>query len=121
MSGRTALVVTNINTINIKNTFRSGQLQSYCDLICRHELYVEYRTSIITHHQFFFYLNKVIFVHNLFGLIHRTSVASHLFVCEGIHLDETQLIVYDRIEMMLILDQQTLNKQLLPKYLPLTL
>ncbi|CAF4193064.1 unnamed protein product, partial [Rotaria sp. Silwood2] len=33
----------------------------------------------------------------------------------------TELIVYDRIEMMLILDQQTLNKQLLPKYLPLTL
>ncbi|CAF5089036.1 unnamed protein product, partial [Rotaria sp. Silwood1] len=35
-----------------------------------------------------------------------------------IHLAE--LIVYDRIEMMLTLDQQTLNKQLLPKYLPLT-
>ncbi|CAF5076252.1 unnamed protein product, partial [Rotaria sp. Silwood1] len=31
-----------------------------------------------------------------------------------------ELIVYDRIEMMLTLDQQTLNKQLLPKYLPLT-
>ncbi|CAF5015664.1 unnamed protein product [Rotaria sp. Silwood1] len=55
-------------------------------------------------------------------------VASHLFVCEGIHLDESglvlrlaQLIIYDRIEMMLTLDQQTLNKQLLPKYLPLIL
>ncbi|CAF4112244.1 unnamed protein product [Rotaria sp. Silwood2] len=32
-----------------------------------------------------------------------------------------ELIVYDRIEMMLALDQQTLNKQLLPKYLPLIL
>ncbi|CAF5044394.1 unnamed protein product, partial [Rotaria sp. Silwood1] len=54
--------------------------------------------------------------------------ASRLFVCEGIHLDESglvlrlaELIVYDRIEMMLALDQQTLNKQLLPKYLPLIL
>jgi hypothetical protein len=26
----------------------SDQLQSYCDLICRHELYVEHLTSIIT-------------------------------------------------------------------------
>ncbi|CAF2597611.1 unnamed protein product [Rotaria sp. Silwood2] len=33
----------------------------------------------------------------------------------------TELIVYDRIETMLTLDQQTLNKQLLPKYLPLIL
>ncbi|CAF1497523.1 unnamed protein product [Rotaria sp. Silwood1] len=32
-----------------------------------------------------------------------------------------ELIVYDRIEMMLTLDQQTLNKQLLPEYLPLIL
>ncbi|CAF0768221.1 unnamed protein product [Rotaria sp. Silwood1] len=71
-------------------------------------------------------------------------VASHLFVCEGIHLDESglvlvllieqflplayisvlrlaELIVYDRIETMLTLDQQTLNKQLLPKYLLLIL
>ncbi|CAF1043011.1 unnamed protein product [Rotaria sordida] len=68
------------------------------------------------------------YVHNLFGLIHRTLVASHLFVCKGIYLDEngfvlvllieqflplsyisvlrlTELIVYDRIEMMLTLDQ----------------
>ncbi|CAF1230283.1 unnamed protein product [Rotaria sp. Silwood1] len=29
----------------------SGQLQSYCDLIRRHELYVEYLTSLITHPQ----------------------------------------------------------------------
>ncbi|CAF4586268.1 unnamed protein product, partial [Rotaria sp. Silwood2] len=36
-----------------------------------------------------------------------------------LHLAE--LIVYDRIEIMLILDQQTLNKQLLSKYLPLAL
>ncbi|CAF3387377.1 unnamed protein product [Rotaria sp. Silwood1] len=32
-----------------------------------------------------------------------------------------ELIVYDRIETMLTLDQQTLNKQLLPKYLLLIL
>ncbi|CAF1065354.1 unnamed protein product [Rotaria sp. Silwood1] len=32
----------------------SSKLQSYCDLICHHELYVKYRTSIITHHQLFF-------------------------------------------------------------------
>ncbi|CAF2922793.1 unnamed protein product [Rotaria sp. Silwood2] len=43
------------------------------------------------------------YVHNLFSLIHRTSVASHLFVCEGIHLDESaELIVCGRIEMILI-------------------
>ncbi|CAF5053842.1 unnamed protein product, partial [Rotaria sp. Silwood1] len=29
----------------------SGQLQSYCDLIYHHELYVEYFTSITTHYQ----------------------------------------------------------------------
>ncbi|CAF1318201.1 unnamed protein product, partial [Rotaria sordida] len=148
----------------------SGQLQSYCDLICRHELYVEHLTSIITHHQLLYFLfeqsDTCTHVHNLFGLIHRTSVASHLFVesiytnwdnllkrnkillslkilrtLEGIHLDESglllvllieqfltlpyisilrlaELIVCRRIEMMLTLDEQTLNKQLLPKYLP---
>ncbi|CAF4855211.1 unnamed protein product [Rotaria sp. Silwood1] len=59
------------------------------------------------------------YVHNLFGLIHHTSVASHLFVCEGIHLYESaELIVYNRIKTMLTLDQQILDKQLLPKYLP---
>ncbi|CAM2712576.1 unnamed protein product [Rotaria socialis] len=151
----------------------SGQLQSYCDLICRHELYVEHLISIITHHQLLFLLfeqsDTCTYVHNLFGLIHRTSVASHLFVesiytnwdnllkrnklllslkilrtLEGIHLDESglllvllieqfltlpyitvlrlaELIVCRRIEMMLTFDEQTLNKQLLPKYLPLIL
>ncbi|CAF3767203.1 unnamed protein product [Rotaria sp. Silwood1] len=29
----------------------SGQLQSYCDLIDHHELYVEHFTSITTHYQ----------------------------------------------------------------------
>ncbi|CAF1371005.1 unnamed protein product [Rotaria sp. Silwood1] len=29
----------------------SGQLQSYCDLIYHHELYVEHFTSITTHYQ----------------------------------------------------------------------
>ncbi|CAF4728355.1 unnamed protein product, partial [Rotaria sp. Silwood2] len=134
------------------------------------ELYVEHLTSIITHHQLLFLLfeqsDTCTYVHNLFGLIHRTSVASHLFVeslytnwdnllkrnkillslkilrtLEGIHLDESglllvllieqfltlpyisvlrlaELIVCRRIEMMLTLDEQTLNKQLLPKYLP---
>ncbi|CAF4846201.1 unnamed protein product [Rotaria sp. Silwood1] len=79
----------------------SGQLQSYCGLIRRHELYVEYLTSLITHPQLllFFYLNKMIDVHNvynLFGLIYRTSVASHLFVesiFEGIDLDESGLLL----------------------------
>jgi len=151
----------------------SGQLQSYCDLICRHELYVEHLTSIITHRHLLFLLfeqsDTCTYVHNLFGLIHRTSVASHLFVesiytnwenllkrnkillslkilrtLEGIHLDESglllvllieqfltlpylsvlrlaELIVCRRIEMMLTLDEQTLNNQLMPKYLPLIL
>lgn len=151
----------------------SGQLQSYCDLICRHELYVEHLTSIITHHHLLYLLfeqsDTCTYVHNLFGLIHRTSVASHLFVesiytnwdnllkqnklllslkilrtLEGIHLDESglllvllieqfltlpymtilrlaELIVCRRIEMMLTLDEQTLSKQLLPKHLPLIL
>ena len=151
----------------------SGQLQSYCDLICRHELYVDHLTSIITHHQLLLLLfeqsDSCTYVHNLFGLIHRTSVASHLFIesiytnldhlfkrnklllslkilrtLEGIHLDESglllvllieqfltlpylsilrlaELIVCRRIEMILTLDEQTLNKQLLPKHLPLIL
>ncbi|CAF3892569.1 unnamed protein product [Rotaria sp. Silwood1] len=70
----------------------------------------------------FFQGDTCTYVHNLFDLIHHTSVASHLFVCEGIHLDESglllvllieqflplpyisvlrlvELIVYDRIEM----------------------
>ena len=86
----------------------------------------------------------MIFAHNLFGLIHRTSVASQWFLCEGIHLDKSglllvlfieqslplsyisvlhfaELIIYDCIETMLTLDQQTLNQQLLPEYLPLIL
>ncbi|CAF1490758.1 unnamed protein product [Rotaria sp. Silwood1] len=81
------------------------------------------------------------YVHNLFDLIHHTSIASHLFVSEGMHLDGSglllvllieqflplpyisvlrlaELIVYDRIETILTLDPQTLNKQLLPKYTP---
>jgi hypothetical protein len=149
----------------------SGQLQSYCDLICRHELYVEHLTSIITHRHLLFLLfeqsDTCTYVHNVFGLIHRTSVASHLFVesiytnwdnllkrnkilltlkilrtLEGIHLDESglllvllieqflalpylsilrlaELIVCRRIEMMLTFDEQTLTNQLMPKYLPL--
>jgi hypothetical protein len=151
----------------------SGQLQSYCDLICRHELYVEHLTSIITHRHLLYLLfeqsDTCTYVHNLFGLIHRTSVASHLFVesiytnwenllkrnklllslkilrtLEGIHLDESglllvllieqfltlpyitvlrlaELIVCRRIEMMLTIDEQTLTNQLMPKYLPLIL
>lgn len=151
----------------------SGQLQSYCDLICRHELYVEHLTSIVTHRHLLFILfeqsDTCTYVHNLFGLIHRTSVASHLFVesiytnwdnllkrnkilltlkilrtLEGIHLDESglllvllieqfltlpylsilrlaELIVCRRIEMMLTLDEQTLTSQLMPKYLPIIL
>jgi hypothetical protein len=151
----------------------SGQLQSYCDLICRHELYVEHLTSIITHRHLLILLfeqsDTCTYVHNLFGLIHRTSAASHLFVesiytnwdnlfkrnklllsfkilrtLEGIHLDESalllvllieqfltlpyisilrlaELIVCRRIEMMLTLDEQILNEQLMPKYLPLIL
>lgn len=151
----------------------TGQLQSYCDLICRHELYVEHLTSIITHRHLLFLLfeqsDTCTYVHNLFGLIHRTSVASHLFVesiytnwehllkrnklllslkilrtLEGIHLDESglllvllieqfltlpylailrhaELIVCRRIEMMLTLDEQTLTNQLMPKYLPVIL
>ncbi|CAF1528197.1 unnamed protein product, partial [Rotaria sp. Silwood1] len=58
------------------------------------------------------------YVHNLFDLIHHTSVASHLFVCEGIHLYESGLILVLLIEQFLPLP---LNKQLLPKYLPLIL
>lgn len=148
----------------------TGQLQSYCDLICRHELYVEHLTSIITHRYLLFLLfeqsDTCTYVHNLFGLIHRTPVASHLFVesiytnwehllkrnklllslkilrtLEGIHLDESglllvllieqfltlpylsilrhaELIVCRRIERMLTLDEQTLTNQLMPKYLP---
>ncbi|CAF4845093.1 unnamed protein product, partial [Rotaria sp. Silwood2] len=37
-------------------------------------------------------------LHNLFGLIHRTAVASHLFVCEGIPLDESSLVLVLLIE-----------------------
>ncbi|CAF4864154.1 unnamed protein product [Rotaria sp. Silwood1] len=46
----------------------SGQLQSYCDLIYHHELYVEHFTSITTHYQLLLLLL-------LFDLIHHTSVA----------------------------------------------
>jgi hypothetical protein len=151
----------------------TGQLQSYCDLICRHELYVEHLTSIITHRHLLFLLfeqsDTCTYVHNLFGLIHRTSIASHLYVesiytnwenllkrnkillslkilrtLEGIHLDESglllvllieqfltlpylsvlrlaELIVCRRIEMMLTLDEEIVNNQLMPKYLPLIL
>ncbi|CAF1335107.1 unnamed protein product, partial [Rotaria sp. Silwood1] len=49
------------------------------------------------------------YVHNLFGLIHHTSVASHLFVCEGIHLYESGLTLVLLIEQFLPL---SLNKQL---------
>ncbi|CAF1432476.1 unnamed protein product, partial [Rotaria sp. Silwood1] len=56
--------------------------------------------------------------HNLFGLIHHTSVASHLFVCEGTHLDESGLVLVLLIKQFLPLP---LNKQLLSKYLPLIL
>ncbi|CAF4910679.1 unnamed protein product, partial [Rotaria sp. Silwood1] len=58
------------------------------------------------------------YIHNLFDLIHHTSVASHLFVCEGIHLDENDLVLVLLIEQFLPLP---LNKQLLSKYLPLIL
>ena len=151
----------------------TGQLQSYCDLICRHELYVEHLTSIVTHRHLLFLLfeqsDTCSYVHNLFGLIHRTSAASHLFVesiyinwdhllkrnklllalkilrtLEGIHLDESglllvllieqfltlpylsvlrpaELLVCRRIEMMLTLDDQILSDQLTPKYVPMIL
>ena len=110
----------------------TGQLQSYCDLICRHELYVEHLTSIITHRHLLFLLfeqsDTCTYVHNLFGLIHRTSVASHLFVesiytnwehllkrnklllalkilrtLEGTHLDESGLLLVLLIEQFLTL------------------
>ncbi len=110
----------------------SGQLQSYCDLICRHELYVEHLTSIITHRHLLFLLfeqsDTCTYIHNLFGLIHRTSVASHLFVesiyinwdhllkrnklllslkilrtIEAIHLDESGLLLVLLIEQFLTL------------------
>ncbi|CAF3453655.1 unnamed protein product [Rotaria sp. Silwood2] len=74
------MILININTIIINNISISSQLQSYCDSICHHELYVEYLTSIIKHYEAFFYLNKLIFVHSLFGLIHRILIANHLFV-----------------------------------------
>ncbi|CAF5156801.1 unnamed protein product, partial [Rotaria sp. Silwood1] len=45
----------------------------------------------------------------LFDLIHHTSVASHLFVCEGIHLDESGLLLVLLVEQFLPLP---LNKQL---------
>ena len=151
----------------------TGQLQSYCDLICRHELYVEHLTSIVTHRHLLFLLfeqsDTCSYVHNLFGLVHRTSAASHLFVesiyinwdhllkrnklllalkilrtLEGIHLDESglllvllieqfltlpylsvlrpaELLVCRRIEMMLTLDEQILSDQLTPKYVPMIL
>ncbi|CAF5142792.1 unnamed protein product, partial [Rotaria sp. Silwood1] len=51
----------------------------------------------------------------LFYLIHHTSVASHLFFCEGIHLYESGLILVLLIEQFLPLP---FNKQLLPKYIP---
>ncbi|CAF1040858.1 unnamed protein product [Rotaria sp. Silwood1] len=80
-----------------------GQLQSYCDLIYHHELYVEHFISITTHYQllllFLFEQNDTCtYIHNLFDLIHHTSGASHLFVCEGIHLDESGLLLVLLIE-----------------------
>ncbi|CAF1448293.1 unnamed protein product, partial [Rotaria sp. Silwood1] len=92
----------------------SSQLQSYCELICHHELYVEHFTSITTHYQLLllFFIEQsdtCTYVHNLFDLIHHTSVASHLFVCEGIHLYESGLILVLLIEQFLPLP---LNKQL---------
>ncbi|CAF1362869.1 unnamed protein product [Rotaria sp. Silwood1] len=48
----------------------------------------------------------------------KTHVGSHLFVSEGIHLYESGLILVLLIEQFLPLP---LNKQLLPKYLPLIL
>ncbi|CAF5142186.1 unnamed protein product, partial [Rotaria sp. Silwood1] len=71
----------------------SSQLQSYCGLIYYHELYVKYRTSIITHHQLFF-----------------------LFEQRDIY--ESGLLLVLLIEQFLPLP---LYKQLLPKYLPLIL
>ncbi|CAF5129198.1 unnamed protein product, partial [Rotaria magnacalcarata] len=82
----------------------SGQLQSYCDLICRHELYVEHLISIITHHQLLFLLfeqsDTCTYVHNLFGLIHRTSVASHLFV-ESIYTNWDNLFKRNKLLLSL--------------------
>ncbi|CAF5016403.1 unnamed protein product [Rotaria sp. Silwood1] len=68
----------------------SGQLQSYCDLIYHHELYVEHFTAITTHYQLLL----------LFFILSYTSYIILL------------------IEQFLPLP---LNKQLLPKYLPLIL
>ncbi|CAF3941392.1 unnamed protein product, partial [Rotaria sp. Silwood1] len=92
----------------------SSQLQSYCDLIYHHELYVEHFTSITTHYQLLllFFIEQsdtCTYVHNLSGVIHHTSVASHLFVCEGIHSYESGLILVLLIEQFLPLP---LNKQL---------
>jgi hypothetical protein len=117
----------------------SGQLQSYCDLICRHELYVEHLTSIITHRHLLYT--------NWENLLKRNKLLLSLKILrtlEGIHLDESglllvllieqfltlpyitvlrlaELIVCRRIEMMLTIDEQTLTNQLMPKYLPLIL
>lgn len=110
----------------------TGQLQSYCDLICRHELYVEHLTSITTHRHLLMLLveqsDTCSYVHNLFGLIHRTSIASHLFIesiytncdhlfkrnqllvslkilrtLENIHLDESGFLLVLLIEQFLTL------------------
>ncbi|CAF4671838.1 unnamed protein product [Rotaria sp. Silwood2] len=78
------------------------QLQSYCDLICHHD-------------------DTCTYVHNLFGLALVLLIEQFLSLPYISVLRLADLIVYDRIEMMLTLDQQTLNKQLLPKYLPLIL
>ncbi|CAF4760108.1 unnamed protein product, partial [Rotaria sp. Silwood2] len=80
------MVVININRIILNNTSIGSQLESYCDLICHYELYVEHLTSITKHYQLlllflFEQSDTCTYLHNLFGLIHRTAVAGHLFVC----------------------------------------
>ncbi|CAF1482122.1 unnamed protein product [Rotaria sp. Silwood1] len=80
----------------------SGQLQSYCDLIYHHELYVEHFTSITTHYQLlllFFILSYTSYI----------SCKSFIFFCERIHLDESGLLLVLLVEQFLPL---SLNKQL---------
>ncbi|CAF1500852.1 unnamed protein product [Rotaria sp. Silwood1] len=48
-------------------------------------------------------------------ITHLSIIASHLFVCEGIHLYESGLILVLLIEQFFPLP---FNKQLLPKYIP---
>ncbi|CAF0989463.1 unnamed protein product [Didymodactylos carnosus] len=158
-----------------------GQLIIYCDLICRHELYVEHLTSILTNRSYLIMLFEHVgnsnekYIQDLISLIHRNSAASNLYIeaifanwnyimgkyftqngssglfalkilrtLEAIHLDQSgilllllienflqlpymtiirlaETIICRRIEMMLTIDVNNLEKQLMPKNLPIIL